>query len=166
LTLADGRRLGLRGTVDRLDLAADGSAAVVDYKTGRARSSQELADDPLAAGTKLQLAVYALAARAALGDRPVEASYWFVGTGTQVGYAVDETVLARLETVATTLVRSIESGLFPARPGEESWTDHEHCRPCPYRSLCPPDRGHAWELVRHDPALAGYVGLSDGADVR
>jgi ATP-dependent helicase/nuclease subunit B len=58
----------LRGRIDRVDVRADGAAAVVDYKTrARARLAAELES----AGEDVQLPVYAL-----LWDQPVaEALY-------------------------------------------------------------------------------------------
>ena len=60
VALPDGRALALRGTIDRVDAGPD-RLAVIDYKTGRARSSQT---DPFAGrDLRLQLPIYALAAR-------------------------------------------------------------------------------------------------------
>ena len=63
-----GRTFTLRGRIDRVDLRADGAAAVIDYKTrARARLAAELES----AGEDVQLPVYAL-----LWDHPVaEALY-------------------------------------------------------------------------------------------
>jgi ATP-dependent helicase/nuclease subunit B len=63
-----GRTFTLRGRIDRVDVRADGAAAVVDYKTrARARLAAELES----AGEDVQLPVYAL-----LWDQPVaEALY-------------------------------------------------------------------------------------------
>ena len=63
--LDDGRTLRFSGSIDRLDLADDGSLVVSDYKTGSARRYRNLtAADPDDGGTHLQLAIYALAAQA------------------------------------------------------------------------------------------------------
>ena len=76
--------LRVRGRIDRVDVAADGTVHVVDYKTGCYHAGLPAtcsADDPVGGGTKLQLAVYGLAGRlAATGRRraPVHAEYWFV----------------------------------------------------------------------------------------
>src|SRR4029077_18181392 len=42
LTLADGRTIGLRGTVDRIDRTADGTIVVTDHKSGAARKYEGL----------------------------------------------------------------------------------------------------------------------------
>ena len=63
LPLPDGRQVRFRGKADRLDVGSDGTLEVVDYKTGRSERYAGLARTPDARGTKLQLVVYALAAR-------------------------------------------------------------------------------------------------------
>ena len=65
--LPDGRQMRFRGSADRVDRAGD-ALVVVDYKTGSARAFQTISEtDPTPGGTKLQLPVYAHAARAGLG---------------------------------------------------------------------------------------------------
>ena len=76
-------RVLLRGSADKVDLGKDGTIYVTDVKTGGFSRYEAIESDPVAAGTKLQLPVYAYAARARLGESstPVEASYWFVRKG-------------------------------------------------------------------------------------
>ena len=63
----------LHGIIDRLDRNAQGDIRVVDYKTG----SSHLAQGDLKDGRRLQLPLYALAARDALGlGEPVDGFYW------------------------------------------------------------------------------------------
>ncbi len=66
----------LRGYIDRVDQAPDGTIRIIDYKTSGP------GDFTLAAvrqGKKLQLPLYALAARDALGlGNPVDGFYWHV----------------------------------------------------------------------------------------
>lgn len=72
---ADGVKL--HGYIDRVDVAPDGRLRVMDYKTGSAR----IAARDLAEGRRLQLPLYALAARDALGLGQVDAGfYWHVGS--------------------------------------------------------------------------------------
>jgi len=156
-----------RGRIDRVDRAIDGSRlAVADYKTGRADRQKDVDDDPLARGTRLQLAVYALAARQRFGDLPVHASYWFTrehGPDGIVGFDFDDAVHERAREVLALVTSSITAGLFPARPGAaDHWAGYENCRYCDFNSLCPPDRAGEWERVRTDDRLAGYVALAEG----
>ncbi len=68
--------LRLRGVIDRVDVASDGTVRVIDYKTG-GRSA--FTNTAVAKGKKLQLPLYALAARDALQlGEPTEGFYWHV----------------------------------------------------------------------------------------
>jgi ATP-dependent helicase/nuclease subunit B len=167
IRLHDGRTLRFRGQADRIDEGPGGGLVVLDYKTGKADGYKSLGpDNPDERGTKLQLAVYAQAARAAVGrpDAPVRSEYWFVserGDFARHGYEVDDAVLARVTTTLGTIVDGIERGAFPPHPDDQF-------RPyvvCPY---CDPDgMGVAelrrqWERKRDDPAVAAYAALAEG----
>jgi hypothetical protein len=168
--LADGRRLHFRGMVDRIDRAVDGSLLVIDYKTGKGTSYRPVDDDRLDRGRRLQLPIYADAARRSFptdeGDAPeVDAYYWFVeesGRKAWRGGPVDGDVQHRFESVVGTIVDGIEAGTFPANPGEEAYLGPSHCGFCDYDRICPSSRVDLWEGVREDPALAGYVELAEG----
>ena len=68
-----GEFVQLHGVIDRLDRNSNGKLRVIDYKTG----SSHLAQNDLKDGRRLQLPVYALAARDALGlGEPAEGFYW------------------------------------------------------------------------------------------
>lgn len=65
--------LRLHGVIDRLDRNSSGGLRVIDYKTG----GSHLAASDLTDGRRLQLPLYALAARDALGlGEPVDGLYW------------------------------------------------------------------------------------------
>jgi ATP-dependent helicase/nuclease subunit B len=167
IRLHDGRVLRFRGSADRIDEGPDGGLVVLDYKTGRADDYRRLGpDNPDDRGTRLQLAVYAEAARAAVGrpDAPVRSEYWFVserGGFARHGYQVDDAVLARVTGTLGTIVDGIERGAFPHHPDDQfrPWVV------CPY---CDPDgMGVAelrrqWERKREDPAVAAYAALAEG----
>lgn len=167
VALPDGRRLLFRGAVDRIDRATDGSLVVIDYKTGKGASYSAVDKDRLDRGRKLQLPLYADAARRALGtpDAEVEAYYWFVedsGRKAWRGGPVDPPVQERFEDVVATLVDGIETGTFPANPGQEGYFGPTNCGFCDYQRVCPSSRVDQWEGVRDDPALARYVELAEG----
>ncbi len=62
--LPDGTVLRLQGSVDRVDVDADGNLRVLDYKSGKADKYAKLSeDDPTLRGKFLQLPLYALAAQ-------------------------------------------------------------------------------------------------------
>ncbi len=68
-----GESLRLHGVIDRLDRNSQGGIRVVDYKTG----GSHLAQNDLKDGRRLQLPIYALAARDALGlGEPADGIYW------------------------------------------------------------------------------------------
>lgn len=66
----------LRGLIDRVDLDGQGRVRVIDYKTGGPWGYSNIA---LRRGEKIQLGLYALAARDALGlGEPASGFYWHV----------------------------------------------------------------------------------------
>lgn len=71
----DGEKILVRGLIDRLDQRVNEQIRVVDYKTG----ASHLNSRDLIIGHRLQLPIYALAARDALnlGD-PVDGFYWAI----------------------------------------------------------------------------------------
>ena len=68
-----GETIRVRGVIDRVDINANGDLRVIDYKTGGSHlDAKDLKD-----GRRLQLPIYALAARDALKlGQPVEGLYW------------------------------------------------------------------------------------------
>jgi RecB family exonuclease len=168
VALSDGRTLRFRGAADRVDRTPRGALWVIDYKTGRPRGIDPA--DPTAAGTLLQLPVYAHAARSAFGDAntPVGASYWYVST--KGGFRWAELVLtpevdARVDEVLRAIIDGIAAGAFPCRLDPPStWTRRT-------RSYADPDargtraRYREWQRKRDAPELAGYVALAEPGDV-
>lgn len=112
IELPDGRRLALRGSIDRVDRLPDGRLVVVDYKTGRSvrRGAPE---DPLLGGRTLQLAVYAAAAGARLGAPVATVEYRLVGRDAVRRFPspADAHVDALAPTLAA-LVADVEAGRF------------------------------------------------------
>jgi hypothetical protein len=166
---SDGRRLLLRGKADRIDRLADGRLAVIDYQTGRIDSYTSLGgDDPVGGGTRLQLPVYAYAARTAFGDddTQVDAAYWFVGRGNdrRIGYAVDANVDAAFEDAVCAIDAGITAGVFvavPEAPGPRPYVDCHYCDP---DGLGTGDRWREWERKYDAPELAGYRALLEEED--
>ncbi len=164
LGLPDGGDVMFRGSADKVDQTRDGTLLVTDIKTGSARTFRALKTDPVAAGEKLQLPVYALAARQAHGDpdSPVRALYWFVHkhkerVEIELTPEVDELYTA----IVGLLVKGIAQGSFPARAPEEPdflWVQCAYCNP---DGLGHGELRRAWERKRLDPGLADYTGLVD-----
>ena len=159
-----GERIAFSGQADRVDLEGEG-LVVTDYKTGGATEFEGIEDDPVMAGTKLQLHIYARAARAAFGgpETPVRARYWFVSEkGDFKERAVDlDRDADRFKQALHTITTSIKAGLFPARPGEDSYWGYKNCSRCDFDRLCRVDREREWQSLSGDAELREYIELSD-----
>jgi RecB family exonuclease len=160
-----GGRVRMRGSADKVDQAADATIIVTDIKTGSDSSYTDISqDNPTAGGTKLQLPVYAYAARERFGtaSTPVEAEYWFVrkNRGRRIVVELDGEVEQAYARTLAVLVRSIATGLFPARtpdgPDYGTWVKCEYCNP---DGVGYGDGRDRWERKRSDPALRDYVAL-------
>jgi RecB family exonuclease len=160
----EGGRVRMRGSADRVDQGADGTLYVSDIKTGGRSKFKDISQDaPLADGTKLQLPVYAYAARQQFGDEstPVVAAYWFVRKEPRGRITVELTkqVEQAYSRTLAILVRSIAAGLFPAKAPEKpdfSWVQCHYCNPDGIGHV---DTRERWERKRHDPALRELVEL-------
>jgi len=164
--LQTGASVAFRGRIDRVDRDREGCFEVFDYKTGLADvSADDLADDPVDGGTRLQLALYALAVRQDEPQHPVRASYWFTrnaGNDALQGFALDATAEARVRDVLDLVSEEITDGHFPAYPGEDNYVrGPENCRYCDYDELCPRDRVRRLERRREEPALYGILSLRE-----
>ncbi len=153
VTLPDRRPISFRGRIDRVDISAGGTMAeVIDYKTGSVDRFKKVKDDPVLAGTAIQLALYRHAAIQALGvGTSVAASFRFPSgkdAGAVIPVAADDPrVGARLVEVVGIVADGISAGAFPQEPGP----DGENCRTCDYRRAC----GANLDLVRERTVLDG-----------
>jgi DNA helicase-2/ATP-dependent DNA helicase PcrA len=119
-------RLGetvVAGRIDRIDQRPDGSVAIVDYKTGKARD-QEDADE------SLQLSLYAIAAREKWGYNVGALIFYNLEENVPVVTARSEGQLLEARGRVEAAARGIAAGMFEAKTGM-------HCNFCAYRSLCP-----------------------------
>lgn len=157
-------RVRLRGSADKIDKGKDGTLYVTDIKTGSMRSFKGLGEaDPVLGGTKLQLPVYAYAARQQLGDSttPVEASYWFVrkDRGKRIPVPLTPIVEQTYAHALGVIVSSVAAGMFPPRPPEKPDYGYVSCAYCNPDGVGYGEARTRWERKRLDPALAAYVGL-------
>jgi hypothetical protein len=165
--LPDGRALRFRGKADRVDLAADGSLRVLDYKTGKRKHFTGLdADDPDLGGRKLQLPVYGLAARQHHGEptAPVVAEYWFISGRERfqrVGYPVTDAVLDRVGHTLAAMVDGIEAGAFPSHPTATASSPFVECPYCDPDGLGVAELRQQWERKRSDASMARYADLAE-----
>lgn len=160
-----GAAVTFRGTIDRIDAAPepDGVVTVYDYKTGSTTGYNDLDDDPVAQGTKVQLAIYALATERAFPGHPVHAAYWHTAqpAGKELrGFALDEAGPRALE-VLSTVAGGVAAGTFPAYSGKENpfFGSFDECGFCDFDHLCSPDRERSFEAKRRDPVVASFVEL-------
>ena len=175
VTLPSGRQVRFRGRADRVDQGRNGSLAVTDYKTGRSDDFKKLDQgaqdddwDPVQRGTRLQLPVYGLAARAQTGntDASVTAQYWFVTSDQdfkRYGYVLDDGVLRRFQDVVATIAENIEAGVFCDRPqpGRTEGRFSQYCDYCNADRLGTQDRRRDWERKHGQSELAGYRNLAE-----
>ena len=165
--LGDGRRVALRGRIDRIDRDVRGGLVVTDYKTGSSYRYTSLSEEaPDADGRMLQLPVYGLAVRAVEGndDLPVRVEYWFTsnkGRWKRVGYDLTDAVLDRFRTVLRVALDGIEAGHYPARVERPSSSPFPSCEWCDHDGLGLADAYREWERLRQHPALRAYVDLAE-----
>jgi ATP-dependent helicase/nuclease subunit B len=127
----------LRGRVDRIDRLEGSQAWVIDYKTGSLGDEYRkiTQDDPLAAGTKLQLPAYL---SAVTGVPHAQALYWFItrrGDYATVPYNPSPENDERFRRTLETIVAGIRSGAFPAIPSDENefYGSFQNCGYCDRR---------------------------------
>ncbi|HEX6654248.1 MAG TPA: ATP-dependent DNA helicase [Thermoleophilaceae bacterium] len=114
----------LRGRVDRVDRHPDGTFELIDYKTGRAKTEQELKED-------IQLSVYQMGARESWGLETSAQSYFYVLTGERVPVEHSEEELERVRATVSEIAGGILKQRFEPTPSPDV------CRFCDYRIICP-----------------------------
>jgi RecB family exonuclease len=114
----------ITGQIDRIDRLPSGGIEVIDYKTGRV-GTQKGVDE------SLQLSIYALACRDALGlGTPERVTLYFTESALRLSSTrTDERLDATRAEVLARLVR-MRGGEFTATPGQA-------CRYCDFRAMCP-----------------------------
>ena len=111
------------GRIDRIDQLDDGTVAIIDYKTGKARD-QESADE------SLQLSLYAIAAKEKWKYDVSALVFHNLEENIPVMTSRSESQLLSARICVEEAAKGIAEGVFEAKPGQ-------HCSFCAYRSLCP-----------------------------
>ena len=123
-------RLGphqIRGRVDRVDRIAGATGEryeLIDYKTSRPKSAEDLRDD-------VQLSLYALAAREAWGLEHTSEAYYYVLDDSRVPVPHGERDAASV----TDIVLEVGEGILAQR--FEPTPSHAACAICDHRIVCP-----------------------------
>ena len=137
LTVTDGQdQFRLRGVIDRVDRSSDGKLLIIDYKTG---STSGFENTAVAKGEKLQLPLYALAARDGLKlGEPVEGFYWHIlpckrSAFTLGGFAKKEarSAIDVAREYAWEAVRQVRQGHFAPEPPDAGCPSY-----CPAAGFC------------------------------
>jgi DNA helicase-2/ATP-dependent DNA helicase PcrA len=115
----------LRGRVDRVDQLPGGEYELIDYKTGRPKSSEQLVDD-------VQLSLYAVGAREAWSLDASSQAYYYVLDDQKVSVPADRGDRSEwIREVALEVAAGILSQGFEPTPS------YAACSVCDYRLMCP-----------------------------
>ncbi len=120
-TLKIGRYV-LKGKIDRVDRAPDGTAIILDYKTG---ASKERLDS----GMKEQLRIYQLALADAYGLKTSRMAFWFLRDDVQQEVDPEEDLGAVRDSLEKKIA-ALEASDFPAAPSEFV------CGYCDFKDVC------------------------------
>ena len=125
-TVVDGMRL--RGIIDRLDVADDGSLIVVDYKTGRAPSER------FERGSMGGVQTYALLCESLLGRAPAEVRLLYLRQPVAITSAASEQTIRgqrrRAVAVWSAIARACDTEDFRPHVGPL-------CNHCSFKTTCP-----------------------------
>src|SRR6185369_6287736 len=113
------------GQIDRIDRLPSGGVEVIDYKTGKV-SSQKGVDD------SLQLSIYALACRDALGyGTPDRVTLYFTESATRLSTTRTDEQLDAIRDDILARVALVREGEFTATPSSKA------CGYCDFGATCP-----------------------------
>ncbi len=113
----------LKGTIDRID-ETEAGIEIIDYKTGKAKTEDDLDTD-----AKRQLLIYQIAVSRLFGLTPMKLTYHYIKDGTKASFIGSEKQLTKLETDIETTFEKITEGNFEPTPGR-------HCKFCDFREIC------------------------------
>lgn len=118
----------IRGILDRIDRADDGSLVITDYKTGKAPPER------YAYSAFFALKIYALLMRHRTGETPSELRLLFLNGPTLYRLRIDDGQLDAMERQLNALWKAIDAAIendrFPPRPGKL-------CSWCSFQDMCP-----------------------------
>jgi DNA helicase-2/ATP-dependent DNA helicase PcrA len=118
----------LSGKIDRADQEPEG-VVIVDYKTGRAKSDGDEADEK-AAQKSLQFSVYALAARDFFKWKLKEMQFYYLQEQSVLSTNRTDNEIEATKTKILEMASKLQKDEFSAKPGF-------HCRYCEFTKICP-----------------------------
>jgi putative RecB family exonuclease len=129
----EGDSFRVRGYIDRIDRSPKGAIRIIDYKTG---GSSQFTASAVRQGKKLQLPLYALAARDALDlGQPEEGFYFHVQDARPSPFKLakmgPETAIKGSVKAVWKIVRDVRGGGFTPQPPRTGCPNY-----CPAASLC------------------------------
>lgn len=109
------------GAIDRMD-KIDGGVEIIDYKTGSPKKT-------LAKEEKLQLLIYAVAAKKVLGLNPLKLTYYYLDDCSTCSFNVKDDDIENTEEEIKDILNKIKRSNFKPSPG---W----HCQYCDFKDIC------------------------------
>ena len=109
------------GKIDRID-KIEGGVEIIDYKTGSPKKT-------LTKDDKLQLLIYALAAKRVLRLNPVKLTYYYLDDCSKASFNAKDEMIEKTESEIKELISKIKRSNFKPSVG---W----HCKFCDFRDIC------------------------------
>lgn len=131
----DDEEVRLKGSIDRIDPVPDhedpNAVHIIDYKTGKAKTANQIKGLRAERRLYYQLLFYTVVAKESLGLNPVRTSFYFIEENKWIEFNFTEEELEEFRQEIKTVRRSISNCQFDPTP------DMQLCKWCDYRSLCP-----------------------------
>jgi len=115
----------LRGQIDRIDSNNDGTVELIDYKTGKPKS-----DEDLSLENKEQLLIYQLAAVESLKEIPTILSFYYLDNNKKISFIGTPAELQKVKDKIVKNIENIKKADFSAKPSEFN------CRNCDFKDIC------------------------------
>jgi len=115
----------LRGQIDRVDPLPDGTVELIDYKTGKPKTAEEMKT-----ADKEQLFIYQMAAEETLREKVSRLSFYYLENNTKVTFLGTEPELQKIKKKIVEEIREIAVSDFPASPSAYS------CPHCDFKDIC------------------------------